>query len=117
MPMTYRRVVPRDLFNEADLLKCYGRLWILLDDHRRHDAYLGEGDGSPFVITQDPADGSITVSNLLFRVNGNTWRLSRPLNSRAPWPMYASRHDEEVSVFTEEGKLTAEFRQLIGMRD
>lgn len=26
--MTYRRVIPRDLFNEADLLKCLGRLYI-----------------------------------------------------------------------------------------
>lgn len=30
----YIRVVPRDLFNEGDLLKCYGRLWILLDERR-----------------------------------------------------------------------------------
>lgn len=32
--MSYFRVIPRDLFNEASLLKCYGRLAILLDDMR-----------------------------------------------------------------------------------
>jgi hypothetical protein len=32
--VSYFRVIPRDLFNEASLLKCYGRLAILLDDMR-----------------------------------------------------------------------------------
>lgn len=117
--MTYLRVIPRDLFNEADLLKCLGRLWILLDGlPPGHHAGFGrcdlDYDGAPFHIEQDPADGSISVENLLFRINGNRWRLRRPLNSRAPWPLYADRHDEEVSVFTESGELTAEFRVLIG---
>ncbi len=38
--MTYKRVIPRDLFNEANLLKCYGALWIALDNARGHTAKL-----------------------------------------------------------------------------
>ena len=45
--MTYTRVIPRDLFNEGDLLKCYGRLWILLDETRGHVAQLGEEEQLP----------------------------------------------------------------------
>lgn len=112
--MAYLRVIPRDLFNEAGLLKCYGRLWILLDELHHHDAHLSEGDGAPFLIEQDDGDGSITVASLPFRVNGNAWRLARPLNSRRPWPLYARRHDEEVEVFTEDGQFTLEFERLVG---
>ena len=30
--MTYRRVLPRDLFNEAKLLKCLGQLALIIHD-------------------------------------------------------------------------------------
>jgi hypothetical protein len=115
--MSYRRVIPRDLFNEADLLKCYGRLWLCLDNLARgHAAQLGDDDGdhdgAPFRIEQG-ASGDITVANVPFKIHGNDWRLTRPLNSREPWPLYAENDDECVSVFTGDGELSAEFRALI----
>lgn len=116
--MTYTRVIPRDLFNEADLLKCYGRLWILLDETRGHVAQLGEEEqlpGAPFEIWQDEADGSISVANVPFTIRGERWRLSRPLNCRNPWPLWCSSPDEEICerVFTEEGRFSPEFLRLI----
>lgn len=117
--MTYTRVIPRDLFNEADLLKCYGRLWILLDETRGHSARLGDAEsehsGAPFEIRQDEADGSISVANVPFTIRGERWRLSRPLNCRSPWPLWCSSPDEETCerVFTEEGRFSPEFVQLI----
>lgn len=112
--MTYTRVIPRDLFNEADLLKCLGRLWILLDETRGHSATLGdkdsEHDGTPFEIVQDENDGSITVANVPFRVRGIEWQLRRPLNARSPWPLYANDpNGEEYRVFDEAGNLSQEF--------
>lgn len=112
--MAYQRVIPRDLFNEASLLKCYAHLWMLLERFHHHDAHLSEGDGAPFRIEQDPGSGGLTVANLPFRINGNAWNLFRPLNSREPWPLYAERHDEEVAVFTEDGQLTEAFVRLVG---
>ncbi len=114
--MAYVRVIPRDLFNEADLLKCLGRVWILLDKMHHHDAHFDDGDGDPFMITQDESDGSISVSSLPFHINGNRWCLRRPLNARAPWPLYANRHDDEVAVFTEDGVFTGDFERLVGAR-
>jgi len=115
--MTYTRVIPRDLFNEADLLKCYGRLWILLDETRGHVAQLGEEEqlpGAPFEIWQDEGDGSLTVANVPFTVRGVQWTLSRPLNARAAWPLYAhSPMGEEFRVFTEEGQFSPDFLQAI----
>jgi len=116
--VTYARVIPRDLFNEANLLKCYGRLWILLDETRGHVAQLGEEEqllGAPFEIWQDEADGSISVANVPFTIRGERWRLFRPLNCRSPWPLWCSSPDEETCerVFTEEGRFSPEFVQLI----
>lgn len=115
--MSYLRVIPRDLFNEADLLKCCGRLWICLDNLGDANAVLGdddgEHDGSPFDIQQDEGSGALTVANLRFLIHGRPWRLTRPLNSREPWPLYAERDEDCVSVFTGEGELSPEFRALI----
>lgn len=116
--MSYTRVIPRDLFNEADLLKCYGRLWILLDQTQGHQAQLGDEEqlpGAPFEIWQDEADGSLTIANVPFYVRGVRYRLSRPLNARAPWPLWCASPDEEFCdrVFTEDGQLSDEFKKTI----
>ncbi len=111
--MTYRRVIPRDLFNEGNLLKCLGRLSCLLDC-RDGRAKLDEGDGSPFRIEQDPSTGSLSCTNLPFTIDGRPYRLTRPLNSRDAWPLYAENDDEAVPVFEDDGNLTDEFERLIG---
>lgn len=112
--MTYTRVIPRDLFNEANLLKCLGRLWIVLE-RTSLPAYLeGPKPGEPFRIEQDESDGSIFAANVRLRVRGMVWPLSRPINSREPWPLYGETLDgETVEVFTDEGELSPEFLEAI----
>lgn len=114
--MSYARVVPRDLFNEGDLLNCLGRLWIKLDERRDHTAQLEhhEEDGA-FVIHQDPSDGSIRCCSLtLFIRDRLPVRLFRPLNARTKWPLWVRIDDEEdVRVFDEAGELSTEFWVLI----
>lgn len=114
--MSYVRVIPRDLFNEGNLLKCLGRLWCLLDESRGHNARLIESHaGDPFRIEQSDADGSISVANLHFHIAGKKWHLSRPLNSREAWPLYCESADNEIQepVFDDGGWFTAEFKRLI----
>lgn len=117
----YIRVIPRDLFNEANLLKCLGQLYIALENlHGQHRAKYAIEDVERFDIHQSPDDGSIYVANLPFMIDGRIYHLSRPLNSRQPWPLYATlswpQPGEEqtvTAVFTDEGKLSAEFLKLI----
>lgn len=106
--MTYQRVIPRDLFNEGDLLNCLGRLWIKLDERRDHNARLRQRDG-PFVIEQDPADGSISCETVVLKVAGPPVHLFRPLNARDKWPLWARFGDEDVRVFDLDGELSPEF--------
>ena len=61
----YKRVLPRDLFNEAKLLKCLGRLCLLIEDDMckleyDHDDEFAEG----FVIGQLQECGGIYPLNL-----------------------------------------------------
>lgn len=112
--MNYVRVIPRDLFNEANLLKCYGRLSILLGNSNDHAAELSESNGEPFDIVQDESSGDLTIANLPFSVDGRLYRLSRPLNSRGEWPLYLTDDaEEEIPVFTDVGNFTDEFKSLI----
>jgi hypothetical protein len=120
--MSYIRVIPRDLFNEASLLKCLGALYIALETAGDHRAKFGVDDVDRFDIVQNPDDGSLYVANLPFLIGGSPYHLSRPLNSRAPWPLYAQRcwpgdrdDDSVVSVFCEDGKLSGEFLRLINL--
>lgn len=117
--MTYQRVIPRDLFNEASLLKCYGRLWIVLDNTQGHKARLHH-DGGAFEPQQDSTDGSLTLwPSVEFIIDGQLpVRLWRPLNSREPWPLYAMVQNgefNEVEVFDINGYLTDTFRRIIGL--
>lgn len=118
--MTYRRVMPRDLFNEGSLLTCLGKLWIRLDDRRDHNAYLGRDtdDDAPYTIRQNESDGSISA-DVTFLIGGDYARLYRPLNCRSYWPLYCEFNDEVVRVFEDchtDAILTYEFQKLIGMR-
>jgi hypothetical protein len=116
--MTYARVIPRDLFNEASLLKCLGHLWLKLEErtgHRAQIAFLGPHQ--PFHVLQDSSDGSIFCANVL-QVHGRTVSLFRPLNSRDQWPLWARFGDplgdfEDVEVFDESGGMSEDFRDRI----
>lgn len=113
--MAYLRVIPRDLFNEANLLKCLGTLWIKLEAIPNHAAFLDDGGSLwSFEIEQDTGSGAIFAGNLPFTIGGKPYLLTRPLNSRRSWPLYATGPEDGVTeVFTDEGELTEEFLDLI----
>lgn len=113
----YRRVIPRDLFNEANLLKCLGRLYIELERAEtswRHKARYDVEDVASFDIVQDENDGSIFVRNLPFSIDGQRYHLARPLNSRRPYPLWLTHPDnpdfEPVDVFNDDGTLSDDFK-------
>jgi hypothetical protein len=106
--MSYVRVIPRDLFNEASLLKCYGRIYTNLETAGVQDAGL-EHDGEAFDIQQDEDDGSTHVANVKLMVRGEVCRLFRPMNSRGTWPLYfVDDNEEELEVFAEDGSFSRE---------
>lgn len=116
--MPYTRVIPRDLFNEANLLKCLGKLVIALEDnYRLEDAHLEDAHledfGQAFSIDQNPEDGSIFVENLPFMVKQVQYNLYRPLNSREDWPLYVATGEDDIPVFDNFGGLSPEFKGFL----
>lgn len=130
--MTYKRVIPRDLFNEASLLKCLGRIYILLETgthNARLDYAVDEGDyreaeqyGEPapgWNICQNESTGGIYADNVILWIGGKIAYLERPLNSRQDWPLWLERLDgeeleEPVEVFDKAGNFSPEMLALIG---
>lgn len=118
--MTYRRVIPRDLFNEASLLKCLGQLWL------KTEIYQGQSPrrvlilhtGHEWNIHQNDADGSIHSGSITVIICGQAYDHYRPLNSREPWPLWLTlRCDpdaEAFEAFTDEGELHPDLLALIG---
>jgi hypothetical protein len=115
--VTYTRVIPRDLFNESKVLKCYGQLALLILDglidrlplELEHDYVSYEG----FTIKQDGQRAHIYCDNLHLILNGKQRiMLGVPINSREPFPMvYVMDNDDEGEVFANKGKLSDEFKQ------
>lgn len=113
--MSYIRAIPRDLFNEANLLKCHGQLFIHLEGRLPNGGF--PEDVSHFEVEQDPNSGALYIVNLPFTIGRRQFRLTRPLNSRNPWPLYVECPDdpefEVIAVYNENGSLTDEMESLV----
>lgn len=109
--MSYTRVIPRDLFNEAKLLKCLGKLIILAEST---PGLTITHDGEPFYIQRDPASGDISCINVEVCNSAGVIPCWTPLNSRDDWPLKAMGNGEDVDVFNYYGEaFTPEFLKLI----
>lgn len=107
----YERVIPRDFFNEAKLLKCMGRLALLI-----LDGFIPDGmdinvweSGGPFEIVQDQ-DGNLSVKNYPVIIGGKTVYCYTLCNNQSPYPFCALIGDEEIRIFDAEGNFTEEFK-------
>lgn len=112
---SYVRVIPRDLFNESNLLKCYGKLYIEAQKHENTVSLEETGDTDKgFDICQDD-DGCLSVANVTLFINGEAQELYRPLNSREPYPLYLrdAETSEDIPVFNDDGSFSAEMEAKI----
>lgn len=108
--MSYMRVIPRDLFNEGSLLKCYGQLYLNLERMGMEGCLMHTADDGPFRVKQWQDDGSISLQNVILVVRGHQVHLRRPLNARSQYPLWATVvGDHEMQVFNSDGSFADEF--------
>jgi hypothetical protein len=111
------RVLPRDAFNDANLLKCIGQIALLSLDRGYDDKFTIEYDGKPFDICQNTDDGSTYVANFrLYRPSDCGLieiHLYRGLNAREAWPLYADCCDETCEVFNSDGSFHGKFLNML----
>lgn len=109
--MTYKRVLPRDLFNEAKLLKCAGHLCLaILQDEPPSKMSHNEMKG-PFKIELLP-EGSLFISNLHFILNGKEFLFKTTYNSKSNYPFYMEFEYCDYLVFDENGDFDKEFIEI-----
>jgi hypothetical protein len=114
--MSHTRVIPRDFFNEAKLLKCLGQFIIEADNYaltRENIEFPGTSD--PFEICMTDS-GELYCRNYEFymKKDGSLF-LFTPYNSKEPYPLYWRILDNDISIFTDDGKFENEFLET--MRD
>lgn len=110
---SYTRVIPRDFFNEAKLLKCFGQLALKILDGLtpdNMDIYIEES-GEPFNIDLTD-DGSLIISNYETMINNIPVIFKTTYNSKANYPFFCEVDYTDYEVFDDNGNFTDEFKNL-----
>src|SRR6266700_7094188 len=107
MNTQYIRVILRDLFNEAKLLKCIGRLTLLIHDGNTNGITV-EHDDNPFKIGLLD-DGYLSIKNITFELNGKILLFKSLYNSKNNYPLVLEYNYCEYTIFDETGNYTTEF--------
>jgi hypothetical protein len=114
--MSYTRVIPRDLFNEAKLLKCLGRLALLIHNELTGGHPLKLLHRNPtrgFEIEQNQDDGTLYCRNLKCYCRTHELTLVAPYNAKDPYPLLCYYKDEEGYVFDDDGELNPQFLEFL----
>lgn len=107
--VNYYRVCPRDLFNEAKLLKCMGRLCLYILDGITPVEMTNSDNGKGFKIGLLD-EGSLTITNLTIKIKGKPYLFKTTYNSKANYPLFLQTEDyEDILVFDDEGNFDADF--------
>ena len=119
--MEYTRVIPRDLFNEAKLLKCVGQLALLIHDGMQPVPMSLEHDGSSFHIGHTE-DLGLTIVNMRWIICGFNVGFQTAYNSRDymhdqwsytfSYPIYVYYNDDIVEVLTYKGAWSRDFKKF-----
>lgn len=112
----YGRVLPRDLFNEAKLLKCMGRLCLLIEDNMTPidmtiDEYATDGEEGFKIGLAD--DGALSIANLVITIKGAPYLFKTTYNSKDNFPFFVEHNYCEYRVFDEKGDWDNEFINFI----
>lgn len=106
--MEYQRILPRDLFNEAKLLKCIGLVCLrILDNQTPCPMSNSEMDGAFEIALLD--EGSLTITNLHINIQGKPFLFKTSYNSKANYPLFLEYDCCDYRVFDEQGNWDADF--------
>ena len=111
---TYNRVIPRDLFNEAKLLKGLGLLILRIHDGMAPDGLTFQQPerDEPFRVEQNPATGHLEVTNVDVLLHGKPLTLYHPYNERDGLTLWFEHGDEAGPVFRDRETFSADFLDL-----
>lgn len=115
----YHRVIPRDLFNEAKLLKCLGQLALFIHDgvdnkgQKVPSSLTIQHDGEPFHTHQNPNSGDLYCETIAVLVNDNPISVCSAYNNKRPYPLLVEDDEDGGFVFEDDGSLSEWFLDFI----
>lgn len=104
----YVKVVPRDLFNDAKLLKCLGVLSVKVLDKDTPCEINIDAPEDEFKIGLYE-DGTLAVTNMSIKVKGVERSFRITYNSKNNFPLFMEVDGEEILVFNEVGEWSDDF--------
>lgn len=107
--MSHYRVIPRDFFNEAKLLKCLGRFQLCIHDRLTKFNFEVEFDGKPFLIHLNDHNNCLICLNYRVFLDGHELTLYTPYNSKENYPLLGLYKGEEYFIFDEDGNFMPNF--------
>lgn len=112
--MNYDRTIPRDLFNEAKLLKGLGFLILHIHDGVSPDGLTFEQPPpeSEFDIRHDRAYGDLFVFNVRVQLHGESLYLFHPYNENEGLTLSYRHNGESGYVFEDPETFTDSFISL-----
>ena len=116
--MTHVRVIPYDLFAEANLLKCYARIAVLAGYYQPGQIELRQTNDGPFEIRQNSYSGGIELFNVRCYINGTWYWLERQFSTRDCWSLkvtgtFADPEFKAIDVFDIYGEFSPAMQRLI----
>lgn len=97
----YCRVIPRDLFNESKLLKCMGRLSLMVHNCKTPRGITIDDTCDPFEIVLWDA-GYLEIANLPVFIHDFHVAFATIYNNKGDYPLYAVYDDEFIRVFNDD---------------
>ncbi len=109
--MEHFRVIPRDFFNEAKLLKCLGHFEICIMDHPLPGLeFEVHFEGGPFVVRQNQSDATLYCENYRVFLAGEELKLYTIYNSKDAYPLYGEYKGQHFLIFDERGFFIADLK-------
>jgi len=109
---TYQRVIPRDLFNEAKLLKCIGQVVLKIHD-RQTPIRMGVIETGERFKIELLDEGYLFISNLDITILGEKYLFKTTYNSKSNYPLFVEIQEDngpvDIQVFDENGNFDEEF--------
>ena len=103
--MIYKRVIPRDLFNESKLLKCLGKITLLIHEKMIPGLNVNlEGEASGFIIQQGISGEIYCVNLQFFDDNGTAVYFETGLNSKENYPLVMNYGNDIYYPLNEAGE-------------
>lgn len=112
MNLEYNRVIPRDLFNEAKLLKCLAVLTLKIHDNQAPESLKVEQIDNDFKIGLTD-EGNLKTYTLQFTYKDEILSFETTYNAKYNFPLFCCYENCEYLVFDEMGNFDNEFLDFL----